>query len=273
MIVSAFLALAGSLGASLRSSLHAMKSPTAPHKENANQAQPNQPAQTESQPAPLAIGPIDRNVIAGGGGASSGGNFRLAATAGEAGASDAQTGGSFQLNPGFWNTLSESAAVPTPSPTPTATPTPAPTATPTPTPTPTPSPSPVFPIQLLLDSSGPDPEQAAALDSVLLLRDPFPAINEFDYFAQPAHRNTRIILFAGNLSLQPGESPSTVIVHLTDANNLTYDLLAEDVRQVPNFSFVQVLFRLPDNLAPGRSTVRIELHNQISNSGTFRIRP
>jgi hypothetical protein len=61
-----------------------------------------------------------------------------------------------------------------------------------------------------------------------------------------------------------------VRVHLLDANSFSYDLAAEDVRQVPNFSFTQVVFRLPDNLSVGRCTVTIEAHNQFTNSATFR---
>ena len=272
MIVTAFLALAGSLGASLRSSLHAMKSPTAAHKEKANQAQPNQPAQTESQPTPLPIGPIDRYVIAGGGGTSSGGHLTQTGTIGEVSASGDQTGGTFALKGGFWTTLNEASTTPTPTPTVTPTPTPTPTVTPTPTPSPTPTPTPTNQLQLLLDSSGPDSQQAAAVESVSFLRDPFKLVNEANFFTQANDRNTRIILFAINLSLDPSEPPSTVKVHLVDANSFSFDVAAEDVHQVPNFPFTQVVFRLPDNLSAGRCTLAIEVHNQLSNSATIRIR-
>jgi len=90
--------------------------------------------QPRPRPGPLdSIGPADRYVIAGGGGVSTGGSFRLEATAGEVSASTTQTGGTFQLNAGFWNTLDGSGTTATPTPTP----------TPTPSPTPGPSPSPV----------------------------------------------------------------------------------------------------------------------------------
>jgi len=93
--------------------------------------------------SPEAVGPIDRRVIAGGGGTSSGGSIRVEGTAGETSASKTMSGGSLTLNGGFWNTL-VAAATPTPTstPTPTATPTPTPTPTTTPTPIPTPTPTP-----------------------------------------------------------------------------------------------------------------------------------
>ena len=127
-------------------------------------------------------------------------------------------------------------------------------------------------MQLLLDSSGPDPEQAAALDATLFVRDPFQVINDGNFFTQPNDPNTRVILFASNLSLGTNEPPSTITVHLIDANGSTFDVAVEDARQIPNFPFTQVVFRLPDGLAAGRCLVSIGLHNQTSNTGTFRIR-
>jgi hypothetical protein len=124
----------------------------------------------------------------------------------------------------------------------------------------------------LLDSSGPDSQQAAAVESVSFLRDPFKVIDDGNFFTPPNDRNTRVMLFALNLSLDPSEPPSTVTVHLLDANSLSFDIAAEDVRQIPNLPFTQVVFRLPDNLLAGRCTVNIQVHNQISNSATFRIR-
>lgn len=277
LLTAGLLALTGVFAASIHLNEHWLISDNKPTKPIAlRRALQPQPAVSRPE-VPASTESVDRYVVAGGGGVSTGGSFRLEATAGEAGAADTQSGGNFRLNSGFWNTLMLSEASPTPTPTPTATPTPTPSATPTPTPTPsptpTPDPTPSGLIELLLDSSGPDPEQAAALDSVLFLRDPFPVINEFNYFTQPSDRNTRVALFAANLSLPQNESPAHVTVHLTAANGFIYDIPAEEVRTVPNFPFAQVVFRLPDNLAPGRCTVRIELHSQLSNAATFRVRP
>ena len=126
------LVLAGTVAATLRSihqqpvgGINSKRSQTGALQS----AKPQLPQQTIT---PQAIGPIDPQVIAGGGGTSTGGNLRLDGTVGEVGAANAQSGGQFTLNGGFWNTLSAPAGTPTPTPSPT----PTPTATPTPTPTP-----------------------------------------------------------------------------------------------------------------------------------------
>src|SRR5437660_5413498 len=89
---------------------------------------PRRQSQEPSQKviSPEAVGPIDRRVIAGGGGTSSGGSIKVEGTTGETSASKTMSGGSLTLNGGFWNTLATT-ATPTPSPTPTPTPNPSPT--------------------------------------------------------------------------------------------------------------------------------------------------
>ena len=127
------------------------------------------------------------------------------------------------------------------------------------------------PLQLLLDETGPGANQAAALDSVLFLRDPFPVINTANLLGQDADRNTRVIVFVTNLQLAQDENSSSVVVNLTDSNGQPYDIPAEEVRVVPGFNFTQVVFRLPDNPAPGTCTVKVKAHGQESNAGTIRI--
>ena len=51
------------------------------------------------------------------------------------------------------------------------------------------------------------------------------------------------------------------------------DVPAADVRAVPNVDLMQVVFRLPDALAPGTCKVTIKAHGQSSNMGTIRIKP
>lgn len=128
------------------------------------------------------------------------------------------------------------------------------------------------PLQVLLEEPGPVLNQAAVLDSVLFLRDPFPVVNGADLLNLGADRNTRVIVFALNLQLAVGETSSSVVVNLIDSNNESYDLAAEDVRTVPGFEFTQVIFRLPANLPVGTCTIKIKAHGQISNAGTMRIR-
>jgi N-acetylneuraminic acid mutarotase len=122
---------------------------------------------------------------------------------------------------------------------------------------------------LFIEESGPVLDQAVALDSLLFIRDPFPVVNPSVLY-QGADRNTRVLVFVTHLQLLPGEPSSSVIVHLVDSNNQSFDIPAEDVRRTS--SPVQVTFRLPNNLAVGTCTVTIKAHAQVSNPGTIRIR-
>jgi hypothetical protein len=127
-------------------------------------------------------------------------------------------------------------------------------------------------LQLLFDESGPDAIQAAALESRRLTRDPFPVISPLEWPGAP-DGNTRVILFAGNLQLNPGELPSAVLVRVIGSNGQFIDVPADDVRSLPDTNFTQVVFRLPNGLVPGVCTVIIRAHGQFSNSGTMRIVP
>jgi hypothetical protein len=125
-------------------------------------------------------------------------------------------------------------------------------------------------FRLVLDESGPGVRQAAALESVLLMRDPFQVSLVEHWWSLGADTNTRILLFVSNLQLAPGENASSVVVNLIDQNGQVYDITAEDVRVLPNTPFLQITFRLP-NVPPGTCTVRIKAHGQTGNKGTFRI--
>jgi hypothetical protein len=125
---------------------------------------------------------------------------------------------------------------------------------------------------LILEDSGPSRDQAAALDAQLFTRDPFPVVNLADLFNLGLDKNTRVMIFVSNLQLTQGETPASVIVNVTDSNNQTYNIPAEDVEPVAGFSFSQVVFRLPDNLPPGTCVIKVMAHNQITNQGTIRIR-
>jgi photosystem II stability/assembly factor-like uncharacterized protein len=127
-------------------------------------------------------------------------------------------------------------------------------------------------LYLIVEESETDPNQAAAIDATLFLRDPFPVINPGNLLNLDTDKNTRIIVFVTNLQLAQDEPSSSVVVHLTDAHGINYEVEAEDVRLVPLFNFTQVRFRLPDNLSPGTCTIKVKAHNQESNSGTIRIR-
>jgi hypothetical protein len=127
------------------------------------------------------------------------------------------------------------------------------------------------PMKLVMDEAGTEPNQAAAIDSLLLLRDPFPVFNTANLLNQGQDKNTRVILFVTNLQLSQSETANMVVVNLTDINNQSFDASAEIVQFLPLTTFTQVVFRLPDNLAPGTYAIRVKAHNQFTNSGTIKI--
>lgn len=128
-------------------------------------------------------------------------------------------------------------------------------------------------LQLALEQSGPLPNQAAALDALIAVRDPF-KVTIPDYYTG-TDRNTRVALYARGLQLNPGEPPSFVSVRLTSTSSTfnIFEIPAEDVRQLPNSDLSQVVFRLPDNLEAGTYEVFIRAHGLITNTGTIRIAP
>ena len=129
----------------------------------------------------------------------------------------------------------------------------------------------ITPLQLLLDQSGPDPIQAGALDSMLMLRDPFPVVNVLNLLNTGPDRNTRVHLFVRNFQLGPGETAASVMVRLVDSNNQSHDLAAESVLPVQATDVTQVTFRLPDGLPVGKCIVEVRAQGRFSNSGAFRI--
>lgn len=126
---------------------------------------------------------------------------------------------------------------------------------------------------LILEEMGPDPNQAVALDSLLLVRDPFQVLSIADWLSFGPDRNTRVTVFVANLQLNQGETSSAVVVNLIDSNNQSYDVPAEDVRLDLITGFAQVSFRLPDTLSPGVCVVQVKAHGQVSNSATIHIGP
>jgi len=128
-------------------------------------------------------------------------------------------------------------------------------------------------ILLMVEDSGPTPQQAAALESVVFTRDPFRVKSIVDWSNLPPGQNTRVLIFVRNLRLNQGESASDVIVNLVDGSNQSFNVPAADVRPLSDTDLTQVVFRLPDALAPGTCQVTINAHGQTSNMGTIRIAP
>jgi len=128
-------------------------------------------------------------------------------------------------------------------------------------------------VELLLDAESGSENEAAAVDSILATRGPFPIVNSSNVLNRGADRNTRVIVFARKFLLLPGETANSVMVELYDADGFYFQVLAEDVRSVSNTNLTQVTFRLSDNLAPGKYTTFIRAHGQTSNAGSITISP
>jgi hypothetical protein len=127
-------------------------------------------------------------------------------------------------------------------------------------------------LEFILEESGPVLNQAAALDAVLGVRDPFRVFGIPDWITTGTDRNTRVALFARGLQLDPGESPGSVLVRFI-SGNFFVEVPAESVRSIPDSEFTQVVVRLPNTMPPGTHTVLIRAHSRESNSGTIRIVP
>ena len=140
-----------------------------------------------------------------------------------------------------------------------------PTPTPTPTPIPTPTPAPI----LLVEENS---TRGIALDSVTWSRDPF---SVFTSLPLNADGRTRIMLFAMNVELLPGENFSIVTAQAEDSQQTVYPLIVEYVGNVPNLNWLaQISVRLPDNLAnAGSVLVSIKVRGLQSNKVLINIQP
>ncbi len=112
---------------------------------------------------------------------------------------------------------------------------------------------------------------AVALDSVTMVRDPFPLTNIFNFSSD--HR-TRLMLFGMNMNLSPGENASAVTARAEDAALNVYPLTVEFAGKVPGFdSLTQLVVRLPDNTPAAQSIfVSVTLHGQTSNKVRVRMK-
>lgn len=120
--------------------------------------------------------------------------------------------------------------------------------------------------QILLEESSPIPDQAAILDSVLRIRDPFLLVNPANFFNPVSDQNTRVAIFVANLPATP-----EVTISLIGGNNQMYEITPVAVNQFTEVPFHQVTFRLPDGLSPGTCRVRVFSRSLVSNTATFRM--
>jgi hypothetical protein len=114
----------------------------------------------------------------------------------------------------------------------------------------------------------PNTDSAIALDSAILMRDPFPLTNLFNFSSD--HR-TRLMLFGMNLNLLPGD---TMIARAEDAGMNEFPLTVEFVGKVPGFDWLtQVNVRLPDNTPTNQTLfVSVSLRGKTTNKVRIRIR-
>lgn len=124
-------------------------------------------------------------------------------------------------------------------------------------------------MALLVDEASPISNEAAAVESLLFLRGPFPVVSVAGLLNQDSDRNTRVIVFVVNLPAIP--SPS-VILNVVDSNNQTHDLPAEAVRPLAGTDLTQIIFRLPNGLPVGVCSLRVKAAGQTTNAAVIRIR-
>jgi hypothetical protein len=112
--------------------------------------------------------------------------------------------------------------------------------------------------------SSPDSTRGLALDSVLKLGEPF----ELSYgYPWSTDTRTRIVLYAANFELQPGETPSAITAEAEDASHQIYQLTVEYFAPVSTTGwFNRVVVRLNDNLGDvGDVLIRITYLGVSSN--------
>ncbi len=88
--------------------------------------------------------------------------------------------------------------------------------------------------------------RALAFDSVTHLREPFAVLSPIKWSADA---NTRVMLFALNLSLMQGEEARNVLAFAEDAAHVVHPLTVEYVGAVPQQEWMSaVVLRLSDDL-------------------------
>jgi hypothetical protein len=110
-------------------------------------------------------------------------------------------------------------------------------------------------------------DSAIALDSVNMMRDPFPLLNLLNLSSDD---RSRIKFFAMNL---PDNDPAGVVVRAEDAQMNVYPLTVEYVGKLAEApSLTEIVVRLPDNL-PVMQTLQVSVtfHSQTSNKVRIRM--
>ena len=105
--------------------------------------------------------------------------------------------------------------------------------------------------------------RAIAVESLTLQREPFALTSPYAGTGQ----RTRVMIFAMNFSLQPGEDLSVVSADAEDAAHRHYVLAVESIRPVPSYeSLSAVVFKLSDDMTdPGDVLVSVSYRSVMSN--------
>jgi len=112
--------------------------------------------------------------------------------------------------------------------------------------------------------SNADSTRAIAFDSITRRREPFTTTAQISFGSDSA---TRIMLFAMNLQLLPGETATAVTAEAEDADHILYQLAVEHVDSLPDQPWASsIVLRLPDALAStGDVLVQIKYRGVASN--------
>ena len=103
----------------------------------------------------------------------------------------------------------------------------------------------IAPPSLILFTE-PNSERAIALDSVILVRDPFLISTTTNLSSD---QRTRIMIFSPNLSLMPADNFSSVSAQAEDRQHTIYPLTVEFIGKIPQYDWLaQIVVRLPDKL-------------------------
>jgi hypothetical protein len=110
------------------------------------------------------------------------------------------------------------------------------------------------------------------LDSVTFMRDPFPVITSQNFSSD---RHSRIMLFAVNVDLRPGESASVITAQAEDSSHRIYPLPVESIGKVSGYDWLtQVVVKLPDGLGSvAEVLVSINVRSSTSNKVLIKVKP
>ena len=114
-------------------------------------------------------------------------------------------------------------------------------------------------------------DRAVAVEPVTRARDPFP-VAQVPAFSADAR--TRVMLFAQNVQLLPGETVNVLTATAEDAAHNVYPLTVERVDPVPGFEWMSsVVVRLNDQMAnsTGEVLIGVTLRGLASNRVRFRV--